>query len=220
MAPIQEWMFYPKPSGLPKSVELTTKQLLDRLQIVLDTNASVVSQALRPGLSDTRIAELEMGGGFRLTEGLKALYRWHDGMVTNSQVGLLPGYHFVPLEESVQTRELMRSQQASATLAQRVAFSLFLGFRKNWIQILDDGAGDGYFYDPERAEAGGALFYHMSEVGYYRWFPSLENYLTGIIQCYENHAIKVSPDGKAIDEDSEQTKKIWELLAASSDHGE
>jgi hypothetical protein len=37
------------------------------------------------------------------------------------------------------------------------------------VQILDDGAGDGYFYDPERADAEGSFFYHMADLTPEKW---------------------------------------------------
>ena len=74
---------------------------------------------------------------------------------------------------------------------------------------LDDGAGDGYFYDPERTDAEGAFFFHFAEVGYYIWFPSLRNFLSGVIECYRTQAIKVAADGKSLEEDFDRTEKVW-----------
>ncbi len=205
---IQRSFFYPKPRSLPPVVGETTVQLLARLQATLETNAPLVAQSLQPGLSDAQISELETQGGFRLSGDLRALYRWHNGMPTNSTVGLLPEQRFVPLAEVVAERALIGRQSS-------VAFTVFAGHRKSWLHVLDDGAGDGYYYDPELSDAQGAFFFHFAEVGHYIWFPSLRNFLSGVIECYQTQAVKVATDGKGPDEDSGRTEKIWSRLGKS-----
>src|SRR5262245_54739442 len=122
---IQRSLFYPKPQGLPPVVNETTEQLLARLQAVLETNAPVVAQSLQPGLSDARIAELERRGRFRLSDDLRAFYRWHDGTPTNSTIGLLPGHRFIPLAEVVNERALMQQESG-------MVFWIIAGYRKGW----------------------------------------------------------------------------------------
>jgi len=214
---IQRSFFYPKPRGLPPVVGQTTDQLLARLQTVLESNAPVVASALQPGLSDVQIAALETQGGFRLSDDLRALYRWHNGISRNSTIWLTAGQRFVPLDEVVQERTLVGKQVASGSGVQRAAYSVFAGHRTGWIQILDDGSGDGYFYDPKRTDAEGAFFHHFAEMSYYLWFPSVRNFLAGVIECYETRAVRVSADGKKLDEDFERTQKIWERFAKSSE---
>lgn len=216
---IQRSVFYPKPQGLPPVVSQSTEQLLARLQSVLEINAPLVASALQPGLSDAQLSALEAQGGFRLSEDLRALYRWHNGLATNSTVGLLAGQRFVPLEEVVRERALVGQQVASGSALQRAAISAFAGHRRGWVQVLDDGEGDGYFYDPKRADAEGAFFHHFAEGGYYLWFPSLRNFLSGVIECYESRAVRVATDGRSLDEDFDLTQKIWERFARSSEGG-
>lgn len=202
-------VFYPKPEGLPAVVSQTTEQLLARLENVLRTNAPLVAGALRPGLSDAEIAAMEAEGGFRLSDDLRILYRWRNGMVTNSAAEFLPGQRFLPLEDVMRERSVVAQQEASATALQRAAYSVFAGHRKYWVHIFDDGAGDGYFYDPNRRDSDGAFFFHFAEVAYYVWFPSVRNFLAGVIECYETEAVKVAADGKSLEENSQQTEKIW-----------
>jgi hypothetical protein len=216
---LQRSFFYPKPHNLPPVVSQSVEQLLAHLQATLETNAPGVVQALEPGLSEAQIAALEGQGGFQLSGDLRALYRWHNGMATNSTFGLLPGQRLLPLEQCVRERATMRQQTGGAPLAQRAAFSVFAGHRRSWVHVLDDGAGDGYFYDPERPEDSGAFFYHMAEGGYYLWFPSFRNFLSGVIECYETHCVGVSADGKKLDQDSPKAEKIWQRLAKPSESG-
>ncbi len=214
---LQRSFFYPKPRNLPPVVSQNVEQLLAKLQAAIETNAPAVSQALQPGLSEAQISALESQGGFRLSANLRAFYRWHDGMTTNTTLGLLPGQRFLPLEQCVAERVMIGQQTGAAASAQRAAFAVFAGHRKNWVHVLDDGAGDGYFYDPERTEGNGAFFYHMAEGGYYVWFPSFKNFLSGVIECYETRCVRLSADGKSLDEDGTKTEKIWQRLARASE---
>ena len=214
---MQRPIAYPQPHGLPPVVNQTTEQLLARLQAVLETSAPLVAASLQPGLSDAQISTLESQGGFQLCGDLRALYRWHDGIGTKSTVGLLAGQRLVPLEEVVRQRALVGQQVASGSGAEGAAFSAFAGHRKGWIQILDDGAGDGYFYDPKRADAEGSFFYHFAQGDSYLWFPSFRNFLAGVIECYESQSVRIAADGKHLNEDFDRTQKIWERFAKSSE---
>ena len=51
---------------------------------------------------------------------LKALYRWHNGMSTNSAPGFLPGQRFLPLDEFARRRTLLRQQFAAESAIQRL----------------------------------------------------------------------------------------------------
>lgn len=215
----QRAFFYPKPRALPPVVGQSADQLFSRLQALLETNAPIVAQSLQPGLSDAQISALESQGGFLLSADLRALYHWHNGISTNSTVGLLPGHRFLPLDVMVRERALYHQHLASATLVQRAASAVFAGHRKGWLQVLDDGAGDGYFYDPKRTDAEGSFFMHFAETGYYVWFPSFRNFLAGVIECFETGAVKIAPDTRSLDENSAQTQKIWERLGKASETG-
>jgi hypothetical protein len=140
-------------------------------------------------------------------------------MATNTTLGLLPRQRFLPLDQIVAERAVQRRQAGSASSAQRAAFAIFAGCRRDWLPVLDDGAGDGYFYDPQRADADGAFFYHLAEEGYYVWFPSIRNFLSGVVECYQTHCVRLAPDGKSLDEDAAQTHAIWERLAKTSEGG-
>jgi hypothetical protein len=183
---------------------------------VLETNAPRVAAALQPGLSDDQLSTLELQGGFHLSDDLHAHYRWHNGIGVNSAGGLLPGQRFVPLDEFVRERALAGQKLDSGSRVQRAAVSVFAGHRRGWIQVLDDGAGDGYFYDPKRADAEGAFFYHFAEDSHYLWFPSVRNFLAGVVECYESRAIRKAA-GESLEEDFDRTQKIWERFGKSSE---
>ena len=213
---LQRSFFYPTQRGLPDVVTNTTAELLARLQSVLETNVPMVAQSLQPGLTDVQISALETEGGFHLSDDLRSFYKWHNGTVTNSTIGIVPGQRFLPLDEFVREQALVRQQAGAMTMFQRVAVVVLTRHRKDWVTVLDDGAGGGYFFDPKRKETEGAFFYHFSESSHYLWFPSFRNFLFGTIESYESHAVKLATDGKSLEEDFSRTKKIWERLAKLS----
>lgn len=217
---VQKSLFYPKPRDLPPNVSQKMGDLLSKLQATLEMNASAVSHSLQLGLTDSEISTLEARGGFHLSEDLKAFYRWHKGMPANKSMGLLPGHRFLPLEEAVQEHTLLNQRMSNTPLVQRAGVAIFAAHRKPWIHILDDGAGDGYFYDPERTDAQGAFFYHFAESSEYLWFPSLRNFLLGTIECYETKVIKVANDKVELEENPDQAEKIWARFGAGKHLGD
>ena len=205
--------FYPRPAKGPAALTGDVEAALARFEAALAAHAPGVLCALRPGLADERIRAIEREYGLRLTDDLRALYRWRDGSASDDGVDLIPGHWFVPLEEAARMRVEQRRQVAAAPFVQRAAFAIFAGHRTGWLPVLDDGAGDGYFYDPGRRRAC-ALFYHFAEDRDYRFFPSLGNFLGGAAECYETGIYRVGRRGE-IDEDYERSFELWPRYASS-----
>jgi cell wall assembly regulator SMI1 len=206
--------FYPKPSKLPPTVSQTPDELLARLQAVLERRAPHISLSLQPGITDQRIRELEIHGKFQLSEELRAMYRWHNGMTTNGSGELIPMAWFLPLDRVVDERNALNAQVESRTPAQRAAFNTFAGHTRTWVSIFPDGAGDGYYFDPER----NSFFHHFAEVGSYHWFPSFRNFLAGVIECYESGAIFATngTNGLTLEQDFDKTEMIWNGFGAGN----
>jgi cell wall assembly regulator SMI1 len=200
---------------MPPVVTETTEQLLMQLQTVLEKRAPEVLRSLQPGLSEKEISELEKKGGFALSEDLNALYQWRNGS-KEYQKDLIPGQRFLPLEEVVAKRIAIEDDIKKATFVQRAFYYVFAGHTKTWVHILDDGAGDGYFYDPDRSGASGEFFYHFAESGHYVFFPSLRNFLKGAIECYEQEIFIVKDGGANLDADYERAMKVWNSLGYST----
>jgi cell wall assembly regulator SMI1 len=212
---LQAQFFYPKPGPLPAAVTEPTETLLNRLQKTLEKNAPEIAHQLQPGLSEAEINAQEMAGGFVLPAEIRALYRWHNGQAPASPDGLLPGLRFLPLETTVRERQLLSQQLRAEGFWSRLNFKIFAGHRRSWVPILDDGSGDGYYVDPDRSDAEGAFFYNFSEVRFYTWFPAFRNFLTGLIECYDTGAVRLSPDRKSLDENHPKTRVIWQRLSVS-----
>jgi cell wall assembly regulator SMI1 len=214
---LQKRFFYPKPGALPSVVGESADALLVRLQQTMEAKAPGLARHLQPGLSDAAIRQQEVTGVFKLPEDLRTLYRWHNGQAPESPDGLLPGLRFLPLENVVRERQLLRQQVAGLGFWRRLSFKAFAGHRLPWIQVLDDGASDGYFFDPERRDEEGAFFYSFAETRHFTWFPSFRNFLAGLIEAYDTGAVRVSPDGKALVEDPARTQVIWQRLSAATE---
>lgn len=212
-----EVFFYPKPGRLPPVVSQSAEELLARLTACLSSNAPSVLASLQPGLSEAQISTLETQGHFKLPPDLRSLYRWHNGQSRSNVCSFLPGQRFVPLDEFVEEKFVLQGQLADAKWHQSRAFSLLSGYTKDWIQVFDDRTGDGYFYDPSRAEGSGAFFYRFTEVRYYRWFPSVRNFLEGCIECYETNAFAIGKEANELVEDSQKTEIIWNRLSKGND---
>jgi cell wall assembly regulator SMI1 len=204
--------FYPSPGRMPGSVG-DVEAALVRFEDALRANAPDVLAALRPGLSDEEIRSSERRWRIRLTDDLRALYRWRDGSAADGGVHLIPGHRFVPLAEAAEGRIEQRAQLASTPPVQRLAYEVFAGHRTGWLSVLDDGAGDGYFYDPGRRRHAGSFFYCFAEVREFRFFPSLANFLVGAAECYEAGIYRVGRRGELV-EDHDKSPEIWAAYAS------
>ena len=120
----------------------------------------------------------------------------------------IPAHRFMPLQEVVLQRSALRKEIEGISLVQRAAYSVFVGHRKSWVEILPDGAGDGYFYDPNRKDDEGAFFFHFAEEGRYLWFPSFRNFLAGVIEAHETGVYGRGTNSTLV-EDYNRTQQLW-----------
>lgn len=204
---------YPPAPRMPAVVNASMPEILHRLELVLQTNAPQILPTLQPGLSDAEIARLEQQHGVRLPDDLKALYHWHDGAINSTNqtaLEFLPIHRFVPLAEALADRNQSK--------AQGPVVRGLIGYRDSWIPLLADGAGDGYWYDPKRTEAQGAVFFNFTETASYVFFPSVKNLFAGITEAYARGIIHLKPGATPpeLDEDFEKAEKLWNEFGTSN----
>ena len=209
---LQRKIFYPKPTTLPAVVNKSTEQLLTELTSKLDKLGTNVTSALRPGLTDAEISALETKYRTSLPVDLRALYKWHNGA---GDAKFFPGHFFRSLEDALKSRADL-AESDSKTRAERVAFATLVAHRKTWIEIFPDGAGDGYFFDPARSEKEGPFFYNMAEAFDYVWFPSIKNFLAGLVECFDSGAYKLDVKQSGLDADFEKADAIWRRYGQSN----
>ncbi len=206
--------FYPKPPHMPKVVDRPTEDILKDLDKVLAEKAPSVAIQLQPGLSPRKIDELEKKAGIELTDELRALYMWHNGCSTGSNQDFIPGHLFLSLDTTIKKYLACRQQLKSETILQRIASDVFAGYMDDWITIFGDLFGDGYFYDPNRKNNEGCIFYHITEDVYYFFFPSLKNLLTAITECYKQDAYSQVSGSNTLKQNYEHSKRIFAEFGA------
>lgn len=199
--------FYPAAPPMPVVIELRMEEMLANLEREIITKAPHVLEEMQDGLSVEEITFLERKFGVCLSAEIKALYRWHNG--SRSFSGPIPGYRFMPLDETLNAADISKKQLDKAHLIQRLAFNLFASYRKTWIILFDDGAGDGYFFDPARSSRMGAIFNHFAEDSSYVFFPSLGNLMSGISKCYQEDAFTWNSKDSRLEEDFDRSLEIW-----------
>ncbi len=117
------------------------------------------------------------------------------------------------LQEAARLRDDTKHGPAGQSVSQRIAQAAFAGHRNGWLTVLDDGAGDGYFYDQTRRNSSGSFFYCFAEDGQYRFFPSITNFLIGAAECFELQIYRCDAAGKS-SEDFERSFALWPRYAA------
>jgi cell wall assembly regulator SMI1 len=218
-------VMYPPAPPMPPIVSQTAEEILAELEFQLKEKAPQILTNLQPGLPNEKIHELEQQAGISLPDEIKALYRWHNGFKHEKinpdgfrVAGPMPGDYFLPLEDALNLPTLLSNQVSNATATQRAAFNFFAGYTKSWITLFDDGAGDGYFFDPKRKPTDGAVFYHFMEDGGYVFFPSAKNLYAGMVKCYQQGVFiwKEENDGASLHEDFDAAAKIWSEFGVNS----
>ena len=194
--------------SFPPVVNETIDEALQRYEQVLNSKAPAVAAELRPGLTDEEIDELEGRYDIVLNGDLRALYRWHDG-TTSFKAELVPGHYFPPLEEALQARDSQKKETVKAPTLQRLMISAFVGDQINWVHVLDDGSGDGYFYNPDYRDDPGAFFYHFAEDATFVRFPALANFVIGAIECWNQGAYGFDPASSRLTENPWVSHRIW-----------
>jgi cell wall assembly regulator SMI1 len=210
---LQRSIFYPQPTHLPENVHDDLATTLHRFEVALAAHAPDVLATLQPGLTDDEISAIESNYRLCLSDDVRAFYRWRNGTLPDSPHHLIAGHSFLPLDRAAQARAEIQRQSSTAPLIQRIAYSVLAGHRTNWLPMLDDFCGDGYFYDPGRRRKDGSFFYHFAENREYRFFPSLRNFLAGAAECYETGIYQIGRRSGA-QEDFEKSFPLWRRYAA------
>jgi cell wall assembly regulator SMI1 len=205
---------YPVAPPMPAIISEPMPEILTHLEAVLKTSAPLVSAKLQPGISAEQIAKLEAQYHVQIPDEIKAIYEWHNGSVraatTNDLADFMPLYRFLPLDEALAQRTTT-TPPGDAPFVGRVAYRVFAGHRDSWICLFEDGAGNGYWFDPKRKATEGAVFYNFTEEADFLFFPSPKNMMAGIAECYEQGAfhMKTNSSPPQLDEDFETAQKIW-----------
>ena len=175
-------VLYPPAPAMPTAMPQGIDDFLARFERILSEQAPRVLSSLQAGLTDVQIDEIEVKHSFKLPPDLRALYRWRNGTARNFTLDAFPGHRFVPLDEALAEREVVRQQVKSSSLIQQQAFAALAGHRHAWLGVIVDLAGDGYFFDPGRTEDCGSFLLCFAEDANYIFYPAFRNFLAAIIE--------------------------------------
>lgn len=202
---------YPIATNMPPVVDESLDSLLSRLDAILLEKAPDVASSLQEGLSEQEISSLEAKYSVELSNELKSLFGWHDGISRTSGFYLTPLHEFFPLQDALNARaELDKQLQVAPPHAKQM-----LGPRLSWVPLFQDVAGDGYYFDPDRKPEHGAIFFNFAETGSYKFFPSLKNVIAGLIECYETGCYSPNASGQ-IKGDFARASEVWMKYGSDS----
>lgn len=186
---------YPPAPAMPPVVAEPIEDLLSAYETFLEANTSDVFAALQPGLSDSEIDELEAAHSINLTDDLRALYRWRNGTPRSAHIDAFPDHEFVPLGDALAARDILHDQVKAETPAQQKLHAAYAGHRDDWVDLIVDIAGDGYFFDPARSESQGSFFFCFAEDGSYFFYPAFRNYLAEVVEGVKTGVFVAGPSG-------------------------
>ncbi len=186
---------YPPAPTMPATVPTPVEDLLAEYEAFLRSDCPTVFTALQPGLSDARIDELEQSHGLKLTDDLRALYKWHNGTPRSANVDAFPNHEFIPFDVALTNRTLHGQQVAAESAQRQQVHAAFAGHRDDWVDVIVDLAGDGYFFDPGRSESQGSFFFCFAEDGSYMFYPQFRNYLAAIVEGQKSGVFNVGARG-------------------------
>lgn len=178
-APSWEEM-YPRPTKLPEATDRKLADLLSEYEKVLRDICPEIHATLQPGLSAEGLDALEAKHGIVLSDDIRALYSWKNGSSDDKQA--FPFNRFVPLAEALEARELFREGPKDRNPEVEAVYHASLGFRYPWVGVLENGFGDGYFYDPERRDEGSCFFHTFHDEPGYTFYPSVGNYIEQMLE--------------------------------------
>jgi cell wall assembly regulator SMI1 len=210
--------FCPLAPRMPRVVNESMPEILGQLTSILKTQAPQILAGLQPGLSEPEIRKLEWQYQIHLPNDIKAIYEWHNGArhsATYLGDNFIPLHRFVPLEETL--KERAAEAKRPATRFQHSVARVFFGYRDAWYCLLDDGAGNGCFFDLVRKPSEGPIFCTFSENNEMTFFPSAKNLMAGIANCYWQgvYRVKIRQSRLEVDEDVNRSSKIWNEFGAS-----
>jgi hypothetical protein len=211
--PSPEEMYPPAPA-MPPVVAIPVEDLLATYEAFLKANAPAVLGVLQTGLSDSDIDKLETLHSIKLTNDLRALYRWRNGTPQSANLNAFPNHEFVPLDVALTNRDELRKQVESGTPEEQQIDAAYAGHRDAWLGLIVDLAGDGHFFDPARSESQGSFFFCFNEDGSSIFYPAFRNYLAAVVEGQKAGVFVTGPRG--VDTaDFVKAQALWQQFGAA-----
>jgi len=159
------------------------RDVVARLERWLERHCPHKLERLAPGLMDEAIAAYERQLGVTFPDGMRALYRWHNGAPPGQLgVDIIGRYALQSLEQVAGQQRMMNE------LLEQGSFKTKNWWRKTWLPIFDKGTGDLICWDP-RGSFGGAPgqvieFWHTDH-DRTALAPSFDGFLTAYVDSLD-----------------------------------
>lgn len=186
---------YPAAPSMAPVVSASMDELLAEYEAFLAKDAPKVLEALQPGLTHDEILQLEAKYQVTLTQDLRELYQWRNGSVSELSPNAFPYMWFVPIDTALEARAFNAKELEQLDPQRREFYDEVISHTYPWIGIILDPGGEGYHYDPERAESEGSFFHH--DTGEYTFYPSVRNYLAEVLEEIRAGGIYATDTGLA-----------------------
>ena len=166
--------------------------IVDRLGQWLWRNAPKNLERLAPGLTDDQITVYEKQLGVTFPDGIRALYRWRNGLLPEHfGADIFGRYTPMSLERVVGNQKMMND------LREQKSFKTSNWWRKTWVPFLDKGTGDLLCWDPMGSFSGTPgqvlVFWHTDHDRKVL-APSFDGYLTTYVESLELGVWRYSED--------------------------
>ncbi len=157
--------------------------IVDRLGQWLWKNCPKHLERLAPGLTDDEITVYEKQLGVTFTPGIRALYRWRNGLLPEHFAANIFGrYTLMSLERVISSQKMMND------LLEQKAFKTSNWWRKTWVPLFDKGTGDLICWDPRGSfsgEPGQMIEFWHTDHDRKVLAPSFDGYLTAYVESLE-----------------------------------
>ena len=192
---------YPRPTAMAAPTSKSLGALLAVYESVLLEISPEVHASLQSGLTKQEMDELQQQYEITLSDDVRTLYAWKNGSDPSNRIDAFPYMRFVPLKDALKARDhfLNSSKQKSPEL--REVYDSWLSFRYSWIGVLENGAGDGYYYDPARRTETSSFFYTCHDDVGYMFYPSLGNFIEQLLELHRRKMLSADKSGIAQDSD-------------------
>lgn len=158
-------------------------EVIERLEQWLSKNCPKQLERLAPGVTDEVIAGYEKRLGVTFPEGMRALYRWRNGLLPEfSSADVIGRYSVMSLDKVVSNQKMMND------LLEQNAFKTKNWWRKTWIPVFDKPTGDYICWDPRGSfsgEPGQILEFWHNDHERDIITPSFDAYLTAYVDSLD-----------------------------------
>lgn len=194
-----------EPRQMPSVVEQTMEELLAQYESLLATHVPEILENLQTGLSVEEIHEIETDAGLTLTDDLRTLYSWRNGLNQSSSDEFFGMYTFLPLEDAIALRDEIRG------IADNALMRPLMSFQMDWVHIFADLGGEVFVFDPAGNNGEGWIVRADVESGLYQIYPSVRNVLAGAIECFEKGVYTANTEEEHILIDVDIDRE-WEIM--------